>query len=149
MFLHFLDEPTDSPRRTRSGLFGSYLLGTNERTIKLILLDPRSQLNRETGSVLGPAQWAWLDAELRSDPTALTILGTGLPLLTERAYLDKWLLYPHERERLLGMLARRPNTVIISGDSHFAEMQCANNTMGPLFEVIAGTFKLQVLRHDS
>lgn len=50
--------------------------------------------------------------------------------------MDKWVSYPLERERLLGMISRRPNTIILSGDSHLAEMQCANTTKGPLFEVV-------------
>lgn len=135
IFLDFLDEPESSPRRNRRGLYGSYLLGTGEKRVKIILIDPRSQLDKEKQAVLGAEQWAWLDTELRTDPTPFTILGTGLPLLTERIYLDKWLLYPLERERLLSMISRRPNTIIISGDSHFAEIQCTNSTMGPLFEV--------------
>jgi hypothetical protein len=72
-----LDEPEESPRRKRRGLYGSYLLGTGENRIKLILIDPRSQLNKEKKSVLGVEQWAWLDRELRTDPTPITILGTG------------------------------------------------------------------------
>lgn len=77
MFLDFLDEPEDSPRRTRKGLYGSYLLGEGEKKVKVILIDPRSQLDKENQSVLGPEQWAWLDKELRADPTSVTFLGTG------------------------------------------------------------------------
>ena len=63
------------------------------------------------------------------------VMCPGIPVLTDRTKFDKWMRYPLERERLLGMLSRRPNTIIISGDSHFAEMQCHNTTQGPLFEV--------------
>ena len=77
IFLDFLDEPEDSPRRKRRGLYGSYLLGTGENRVKVILIDPRSQLIKERKSVLGVEQWAWLDKELRTDPTPITILGTG------------------------------------------------------------------------
>ena len=73
-----------------------------------------------------------------NDSIKIFIISPGLPLLTDRSYLDKWLLYPMERERLLGLLSRRPNTIVLSGDSHFAEMQCSNTTKGPLFEVCWG-----------
>ena len=76
-FLDFLDEPKDSPRRKRKGLYGSYLLGTGEMRVKVILIDPRSQLDRENKNVLGEEQWTWLEKELITDPTAVTILGTG------------------------------------------------------------------------
>ena len=65
--------------------------------------------------------------------------------------LDRWLLYPAEQERLLGMISRRPNTIIISGDSHFAELQCNNTIRGPLFEVHFATFTkslAQILSRD-
>ena len=77
MFLDFLDEAEDSPRRTRKGLYGSYLLGEGDKKVKVILIDPRSQLNKAKQSVLGAEQWAWLDKELKSDPTSITFLGTG------------------------------------------------------------------------
>ena len=78
IFLDFLDEPESSPRRNRRGLYGSYLLGTGEKRVKVILIDPRSQLDKEKQAVLGAKQWAWLDMELRTDPTPFTILGTGI-----------------------------------------------------------------------
>ena len=78
IFLDFLDEPESSPRRNRRGLYGSYLLGTGEKRVKVILIDPRSQLDKEKQAVLGAKQWAWLDMELRTDPTPFTILGTGV-----------------------------------------------------------------------
>lgn len=138
MFLHFLDEPEDSPRWKRKGLYASYLLGdSTHKSVKLILIDPRSQLNKTGSTVLGEQQWEWLAKELESDPTPITILATGLPLLTERNLLDKWLRYPVERERLLALISKRPGLLVLSGDSHFAEMQCVNTTRGPIFEVMS------------
>ena len=94
-FLDFLDEPKDSPRRKRKGLYGSYLLGTGEKRVKVILIDPRSQLDREKKNVLGEEQWTWLDKEIITDPTPVTILGTG------RSYEESYVILPLILEGLI------------------------------------------------
>ena len=40
IYLDFIDEPQDSPRRSQQGIYGSYYIGT-EQKIKVLLLDTR------------------------------------------------------------------------------------------------------------
>ena len=42
VFLDFVDEPLDSVRRWREGIYASYMYGGGERRVKVILLDVRS-----------------------------------------------------------------------------------------------------------
>jgi hypothetical protein len=41
LFLDFLGEPADSPRRTQDGVYTSHTIGSGQQTVKFILLDVR------------------------------------------------------------------------------------------------------------
>ena len=42
VFLDFVDEPLDSVRRLREGIYASYTYGSGDRVVKVVLLDVRS-----------------------------------------------------------------------------------------------------------
>ncbi|XP_044511090.1 uncharacterized protein LOC123229378 isoform X2 [Mangifera indica] len=109
--LDFLDEPQDSPRRKQAGIYTSYMFGPVGKQIKIILLDTRyhrDPLNSD-GSILGSAQWTWLEKELKGPPSAITIIGSSI---------------------------QRDGVFFISGDVHFGEItryDCAVEY--PLYDV--------------
>lgn len=41
IFLDFMDEPKYSTRRRQEGIYASYIVGADNRTVKFILLDNR------------------------------------------------------------------------------------------------------------
>lgn len=123
--LEFLEEPTDSPRWTRPGIYTSYTLGSGDRRVHLILLDVR--FNRERpgpdADILGPAQWHWLEAELAGKPAALTVIVSGTQVLASEHRWDKWADYPKAKRRLLSLVrGRAPRALFISGDRHIGEL---------------------------
>lgn len=81
LFLDFIDEPASSDRYRHSGIYTSYLFGTGNHTVKVILLDVRTfrdpwtytELNYD-GDTLGEEQWKWLEGELRSPGTVNLIV---------------------------------------------------------------------------
>eukprot|EP00002_Diphylleia_rotans_P014468 TRINITY_DN2821_c0_g2_i1.p1 TRINITY_DN2821_c0_g2~~TRINITY_DN2821_c0_g2_i1.p1 ORF type:complete len:346 (-),score=50.25 TRINITY_DN2821_c0_g2_i1:478-1515(-) len=138
ILLEFLDEPQDSIRRRREGVYDSYVYGTGERSVKVILLDVRWFKDLSSGDLLGEQQWSWLEAELVSDPTTFTVIGSGVQVIPDdRPRLEGF--HSSNKERLIHLLnkTKRPGVVFISGDVHFGEIMvddCARNPY-PLYEI--------------
>ncbi|XP_020628334.1 uncharacterized protein LOC110065523 isoform X2 [Orbicella faveolata] len=139
IYLDFLDEPTESLRRRREGAYVSYSFGSGSKSVKLILLDTRSHLKWGLDcDILGTEQWAWLERQLNDpNPPRLTIIGSGIQVLSDMPYTDRWTSCPSSYDRLMWLLQRNPRVILISGDVHFGEFACLNNTSTgyPLYEV--------------
>jgi len=139
--LDFLNEPRESARRRREGVYVSYVFGAEERSIKLILLDLRyhRELPGADADTLGAAQWAWLARELAESTAALTLIASSFQILPEDHGSESWAHFPAARARLLRLIAAAgsPGVVLLSGDRHFAELSMLEDPeIGyPLFEL--------------
>ena len=95
LFLEFLDEPLDSLRYQREGIYESYIFYEGDIKIKVILLDNRTYLdpNGKDSDVLGETQWTWLEQELR-DWSDLFLIMNGMKIFVEdqMTVSEKW--YP-------------------------------------------------------
>ncbi|MCD9645166.1 hypothetical protein HAX54_033888, partial [Datura stramonium] len=78
--LDFLDEPLGSTRRKQAGVYASYIFGPMGKHIKVILLDTRYHRDplSSDGSILGDAQWMWLESELKGPPTTITVIVSSI-----------------------------------------------------------------------
>ena len=147
VLLEFFEEPDDSPRRTRPGVYGSWLLGPAHERVQVILLDlrtfkdpwPRRADRAEPGDghpgdyaqaepgaspeLLGEAQWAWLAEQLRT-PARVRLIGTSLQALAEGSQWEGWTLFPRERRRLFRTIRESGanGVVLLSGDTHWGEL---------------------------
>ncbi|MEY4064820.1 MAG: hypothetical protein RIR26_1028 [Pseudomonadota bacterium] len=82
----------------------------------------REELAAEKPTLLGAAQWAWLESELQV-PADLKIIASGIQILSYEHKFEKWMNYPHERERLLQLLGQSSvPSVLLSGDRHLHEI---------------------------
>lgn len=139
VYLDFLDEPAESIRRKREGTYVSYSFGTGDKSIKLILLDTRSHLKwGPECDILGAEQWSWLETQLSDpNPAGLTIIGSGIQVISDVPYTDRWTGCPSSYDRLIWLVQRNPRVILISGDVHFGEFSCLNSTSTgyPLYEV--------------
>jgi alkaline phosphatase D len=126
LFLDFIDEPKDSPRRKQEGVYASYLYGDPGRRIRVILLDLHYDADAPgpDSDLLGSDQWEWLEKELRDSKDDVVIIGSSLQLLSCEHPYEHWGNYPKSRGRILQLLANtKPKlTVILSGDRHLAEI---------------------------
>ncbi|TYZ59147.1 hypothetical protein PybrP1_000072 [[Pythium] brassicae (nom. inval.)] len=129
IFLDFMNEPADSPRRQQEGIYTSYTVGEGEQTVKFILVDNR--YNRDTyetegGNLLGAAQWAWLENELRTTTAAFNVIVSGIQILANDRFnmAEGWSRFPDQRERLLELLlaSKAKGVILLSGDVHFSEI---------------------------
>jgi alkaline phosphatase D len=131
----FLDIPQDSPLRQKEGAYGAYEFGPDEQKVKVILLDARyfrdslakqdkAYLPNETGTMLGEEQWNWLEDELKNNKAKITIIGSGVQVLSKEHAFEKWDNFPKERARLLKLLETYQvnGAILLSGDRHIAEI---------------------------
>lgn len=154
LFLDFWRAPAGSPRRGRDGLYDAYLLPFEGGTVQLLLLDLRwfrDPLEPNDGSglhdyiptedpsrtMLGVAQWAWLEEELRR-PADVRIVASSTQLGHSYNGYESWTNMPHERQRLIDAIgaAGAEVTLVISGDAHWAELSRQEVAGGyPLYDL--------------
>jgi len=143
LFCDFLDEPVDSPRRLREGIYDARVFGPPGRRVQVILLDTRYfRSNLATGennavpsggkyiphpdptvTMLGEAQWRWLEEQLRV-PAELRVIASSIQFISEFSGAEAWANMPREKQRMLDLLARTQanGVVFLSGDRHWAEL---------------------------
>lgn len=126
IFLDFLEEAADSPRRTQEGIYAAYEFGEEGKKIKVILLDGRYFKGLETEApVLGETQWEWFENELRTSTAQVHLIMTGLSIFSPLLpYSEEWWQWPTEVRRMLKVLEdHRPQGVVfLTGDKHFASI---------------------------
>ena len=145
-FLDFLGVPWDSPRRRREGVYHSESFGPDGRRVQVIMLDtryhrsalrwrddepmpgdgrpgPYAPNDRRDATVLGEAQWAWLEERLR-EPADLRVIASSIQVVAEGHGWECWANFPRERERLFRLVreTEASGVVFLSGDRHSAEL---------------------------
>jgi alkaline phosphatase D len=129
IFLDFVDEPQDSLRRQRPGIYTSYFLpgDKSDKDVQLILLDVRYHKSTTIGQgdFLGEEQWAWLESILKDSPSRIHLIGSGIQVTPfQKPVQEAWSLYPESRQRLFDLLSKHrvPGVILLSGDVHYSEV---------------------------
>jgi alkaline phosphatase D len=155
-FLAFWQVPPDDPRRRQQGLYQARVFGPPGRRVQVILLDTRSfrsRIVRETlrlpgdggyvpdpdpgKTLLGEAQWRWLEAQLMA-PADVRLVVSSIQVLAEGHRWERWGNLPAERDRLLRLIASTGarGVVLLSGDRHIAALyRQEEGTAYPLIEL--------------
>lgn len=157
LFLDHFRVPGQDVRRQRTGVYGAWIFGEAPHRVQVILLDlernrdpyPESkEVHRfpvphtdQTKSLLGAAQWEWLETQLDSK-AEVRLIGSGIQVLSNEHSWRRWGMFPHERERLLQLVDRTSGaTILLSGDRHRGELSIMNpNSKRPVFDVTASSF---------
>lgn len=163
LLLDFFTEPADSARRSQEGgVYTSYWINQGQHRVQIILLDLRwnrtdlvkiddRQLLRQrfmekrgpyeaslskTASMVGEAQWQWLEAQLQQ-PADVRIIGSSIQLLAEFTGWESWANFPRDRQRFIDLLAvyQKQPVLIISGDVHWTEFSQIEQGDWPLIEL--------------
>lgn len=125
--------------RSREGLYQSQIIGPAGRRIQIILLDTRwfrSSLTRPLipglpgqeryipddstdKTMLGEAQWQWLEQQLKQ-PAQIRLIYSGIQVLAEGHGWERWGNLPRERQRLIDTISRTKaqGVIFLSGDRH-------------------------------
>ena len=162
IFLDFFGVPEDSPRRKRPGIYGAHVFGPPGQRVQIILLDTRyfkaaagRRRNRASAeakkaqnivgwylptddpaaALLGEAQWAWLEEQLREE-AELRIIASSVQVVAYEKGMECWGNYPHERERLFGLVEKTnaKGVLFVSGDVHFSEVSMTDAGPYPLYD---------------
>ena len=108
------------------GIFTSFRIGP----VEVFVLDTR-WFARTAGlpddpTLLGAAQWAWLERGLAKSTAPFRILTCGMIFndATRPGKTDHWGMYPKEFDRLLGVLERTGSdgVLLVSGDIHWSRV---------------------------
>ena len=138
LMLDCFEVPADSPRRNRPGVYGSYLFGPEEKRVQILLLDTRYFRSRPKrpsrgadylpntdpqATVLGDAQWDWLEAQLR-EPARVRFVVSSIQVIPSEHRFEKWANFPLERKRLFHLINKTGanGVIFLSGDRHLAEI---------------------------
>ena len=140
IFLDFWGDAADSPRRTRPGVYESAIHGEPGQRVQVLMLDTRyfrgalkkgekrlggSWVPSEdpTITMLGEAQWAWLEGELRK-PAEVRLVVSSIQLVASAAGQETWANLPLEQKRLYDLVAKTKanGVIVLSGDRHWAEL---------------------------
>ncbi|MDF1738174.1 MAG: alkaline phosphatase D family protein [Verrucomicrobiales bacterium] len=158
-FLDFWKDPQDSARRKREGVYGSEIFGPEGQRVQVILLDTRyfrSPLkkggkrlggsyypdNNPELTMLGEAQWKWLETELKK-PAEIRLIGSGIQIVPEAAGQETWANLPLERQKLFDLITKTKanGVILLSGDRHWAEFsRTTEDTPYPIYDFTSSSF---------
>ena len=154
-FMDFWKVPHNDPRRTQNnGIYHSVMLNAkNGRQVHIIFPDLRYNRDPITSvgqaayvlarkpkdmgpyskdlsgkmSMLGSAQWAWLEAEL-AKPADIKVLASSLQVLADHTGWEAWKNFPYDINRLFENVKKNQlnGLLVISGDTHWAEISKQN-----------------------
>ena len=161
LFLDFFGEPAGTERRKHDGVYDAKIFGPPGRHLQIILLDTRyfkgpSKLDPRTreekkaaglsGSMgkyapnndpgvtlLGDAQWKWLEAQLQK-PAEVRLICSSTQVIADQKGMDEWGNYPHERERLIEMARSANGVILLSGNIHVGELSRLGVDGHPLYD---------------
>ncbi len=155
--------PRSKRRREGDGIYTSYLYGPADRRVHVILPDlrysrdplktvdtmekvrdrdlaglgPYLPVADQSKSMLGAAQWVWLEQQMQV-PSKIKIIGSSLQFIATQPGWEAWSNFPGDRERLIALITKYKvgGVFFISGDTHWAELSCqANDVPYPLWDM--------------
>jgi alkaline phosphatase D len=92
--------------------------------------------HRPEATLLGEAQWTWLEEQLRV-PADVRLIGSSVQFAADGSGWECWANFPRERARLVELIrtTRAEGVVFLSGDMHYAELSSVDVEGGyPLWD---------------
>ncbi len=167
IFLDFFGVARGSPRRQQEGIYHAQVFGPADKSVQVILLDTRyfrGSLKKRfrflpfegpyepnpdpQATMLGAAQWQWLEGQLRV-PAKVRVLVSSIQVVAEDHYHEKWQNLPNERDRLFRLLrqTQAAGVVILSGDRHLGELSMMDAGIGyPLYDLTSSGLNMAALK---
>ncbi len=158
IFTDFWKLPRNAKPRQRPGIYDAHVYGPKGKRTQIILLDtryfrgPLKRGERRVGgpyyptndpgvTMLGEAQWKWLEEQLRM-PAELRIIATSIQYIAESSGQETWSNIPLERARLFKLIkqTKANGIIMMSGDRHWAEIASLPGPTGyPLYDITSSS----------
>ena len=133
LYIDFWEIPKEDDRSNRDGIYFSKDEIFFDKKFKFIFLDTRFFRSKLKGkksnyienidpnaTILGDAQWMWLENELKSDFDFLFIF-SSIQIIAKDHRFEKWSNFPNERVKLFKLIEQfNDKTILFSGDRHRA-----------------------------
>ena len=151
-FLRFWTPRADDPRRTREGIHHAQVIEQRGQRVQIIGLDTRwfrsplkaTDRRGATGrerylpdadpakTMLGEAQWRWLEAQLR-ERADVRVIVSSIQCVVEGHGWERWGNLPAERARLYRLIrdTQARGVVVVSGDRHIGAIYREANATLP------------------
>jgi alkaline phosphatase D len=147
LLFDFLGTPKEAPERFREGVYNAKVIDIEGNKVKVIVLDTRFFRTAVTkaanskkrlqpnpygqGTILGKAQWKWLEDELTSSEAQFNVIVSSIQFVSDKHGFECWGNFPHEIDKLEKLIvsSKAKGTFIISGDRHigtFSSKKIAN-----------------------
>ncbi len=139
LFLDFMGVSKTDSRREREGVYHSEVIETNEGSVKVIILDTRYFRSALTpsespgmryqpnvygeGTMLGDAQWQWLEQELNNSKADFNLIVSSIQFLSAEHGFETWGTMSHEVDKLKSLIgaSKAKGVMVLSGDRHISE----------------------------
>lgn len=139
LLLDFLGVPANDERRAREGAYYSHNIVKSNGTVKLLVLDTRYFRTALTesenpdfrydpnpygeGTMLGEAQWQWLENELKTSQADFNLIVSSIQFLSGEHGYESWSTMPHEIDKFKEVVtsSNAKGVLILSGDRHISE----------------------------
>jgi alkaline phosphatase D len=155
----------------RPGIHDAYIFGPEGQRVQIILLDtrffrseltPTDQRNAAgkerylpsqdpDQAMLGEAQWAWLEAELKK-PADIRFLVSSIQIIPDVHGWEAWATMPRERQRLYDLIGTTGarGVIALSGDRHMAALYRRDGVLDyPLYEATSSSLNFSFANTSS
>lgn len=114
--------------------------GNNPRPRTSFFYSPDYSPHHSTDStLLGEAQWQWLEKELEK-PADLRLICSGTQFGIEFNGYEAWANFPHEQQRMISLIksTKAEGVIFLSGDVHYAEIsKLQSEGVYPIYDITA------------
>lgn len=160
VYHEFFNTPAEAAVKGYPGIYDAKYFGEEGTRLQVILLDtryfrgplvelpersahgPYAENTDETATVLGEAQWGWIEEEIKK-PADIRIIMSSIQFLPQDHRWERWENFPHERKRFLDLLksAETGPVLFLSGDRHMGEIMKldVSDPLSPGFPVYEAT----------
>lgn len=160
LFHDFVRTPADSELRKQRGVYSSEIVGPPGKRVQFLMLDTRyfrTELGKagqplpgfrarpyipsdsDSATMLGEAQWKWLEQELRK-PAEVRFIASSIQVLSDDHPFEKWGNFPRERQKLFDVIRKTEasGVILLSGDRHLGDISVDPDAVGyPLYDITA------------
>jgi alkaline phosphatase D len=156
LFLEFWQIPDSDPRQAQDGIYHAETFGPEGMRVQVVLLDTRTfrsplRTAEQAGApgkgpyapdpdpaktILGPAQWTWLRAQLMQ-PAELRLIVSSVQVVAGEHSWERWGNLPAELAKLFDLIAETgaAGVIFLSGDRHVGALYRRAGAPYDLYEI--------------